>query len=120
MRRLLKGGCELPGSRPSRSPAAQAPETPPGPPCHNGHLFSDKFQNISVLPEKLNCLGIKVAGVSCGEARWIYQPTNEKEGRICPHIEPSHIAVKREEERPEATTVGFVHDLAHLLSQARC
>ena len=44
----------------------------------------------------------------------------KKEGQISPHIEPSHIAVKREEERPEATAVGFVHDLAHLLSQARC
>ena len=42
------------------------------------------------VPEKLNCLGIKVAGVSCGEARWIYQPTDEKDGKTFTHIEPSH------------------------------
>ena len=101
----------------------------------------------NVLPEKLNCLWIKVAGVSCWEARWIYQPTDEKEGQTFTHIEPPRskcgegtkretwsngrrfclkiiaiskvIEISKIIERPEATAVGFVHDLAHLLSQAR-
>ena len=45
--KTTREGCEGQGSRPWRSQAALAPETPPSPPCHKSDLSSDQFARFS-------------------------------------------------------------------------